>query len=163
MVFKIASHLGWILFITWLTPSAPFTAGGGQADPEPAEGEQFPLRLPWWGSVSTHEPCGQGSQAERSLQCRGLYRGGCGLICQKGRQTAPARVLQHSDLHHLSAASFACGEKKMRQRATCCFVRSFQKITRQWQPWPKLSKRTCSFHTWMTTREGTCCYIFWFL
>lgn len=56
-----------------------------------------------------------------------------------------------------------CVGKKMHQHATCCFVRSFRKITRQWQPWPKLLKRTCSFHTWMTTREGTCCYIFWFL
>lgn len=48
---------------------------------------------------------------------------------------------------------FALG--KISKRATRCFGRSFQKTTRQWRPWPKLLRRTCSSHTWMTTREGT--------
>lgn len=37
-----------------------------------------------------------------------------------------------------------------------CFLRSFQKTTRRWQPWPKLLKRTCFSHTWTTMRGGTC-------
>lgn len=36
----------------------------------------------------------------------------------------------------------------------CCFIRSFQKTTRQWQPWPKLLKRTYCSHTWMTMKGG---------
>ena len=76
----------------WLTPSPPSVPGGGQADSEPAEGQQFPFRLARWGGVSSHEPRGKGSPAERSLQRRGLHRGGRSLICQKGRQAAVATL-----------------------------------------------------------------------
>lgn len=68
-----------------LLPSpTPFSAGGGQADPEPAEGQQFSFRLARWGGVSTHEPRGQGPPAERSFQCGGVHRGGRGFVRKKG-------------------------------------------------------------------------------
>lgn len=67
--------------------------GGGQADPEPAEGQQFPLRLPRWGGVSPHEPGGEGPPAERSLQRRGLHRGGRSLVRQKGKGATVSQPL----------------------------------------------------------------------
>lgn len=140
----------------FLPSPTPFAAGGGQADPEPAEGQQFPFRLPRWGGVSTHEPRGQGSPAERSLQCGGVHRGGRGFVRQKGdwpNSTSVARLVSTSYVSISDESVFALG--KISKRATCCFGRSFQKTTRQWRPWPKLLRRTCSSHTWMTTREGT--------
>lgn len=91
----------WILLANgWLTQSPSSVPGGGQA--ESAEGQQFPFRLARRGGVSPHEPRGEGSPAERSLQRRGLHRGGRSLICQKGSQAAlkSTRVLQH--LHRQS-------------------------------------------------------------
>lgn len=41
------------------------------------------------------------------------------------------------------------------------FLRSFQKTTKQWLPWPKLLKRMFSSHTWMTMNGGTRLNIFY--
>lgn len=60
-----------------------FFPGGSEAAPEPAEG-QLSLRLSWRRGVSSHEPRGEGSQAERSHQRRGLHRGGRRLLRQEG-------------------------------------------------------------------------------
>lgn len=84
-VFKSALNELYCLTALLYLVDSPSSSGGGQADSEPAEGQQFPFRLTWWGGVSTHEPGGKGSPAERSVQRRGLHRGGCSLICQKGR------------------------------------------------------------------------------
>lgn len=74
-----------------------------------------------------------------------------------------ARVLQHyaTHLQQQSDASDRTDDSERFQCGTfvltclCRLIRSFQKTTRRWQRWPKLSKRTCSSHTWMTMRGGT--------
>ena len=65
------------------------SAGGGQTDPEPAEGRQLPVRLAGRGGVPAHEPRGQRSPAKRSLQRRGLHRGGRRILRQKGSVLYP--------------------------------------------------------------------------
>jgi len=138
-----------------LTPSFPSPAGGDQADSEPAEGQQFPLRLARWGGVSTHESGGKGPPAERSLQRGGLHGGGCSLICQKGRRITAIENMAQAALWWM-CLSLLAKWKPPNILPSSCFYRSFLKTIKQWLLWLKLLKRMCSSHTWMTMRGGTC-------
>lgn len=100
----------------WPPSNAP-TVGRGKADSESAEGQQFPIRLARWGGVPPNEPRGEGPQTERSLQRRGLHRGGCGHICQKGRLWP-----RYSD-----AFPSRGGKKNHSKHKMCCFLKGHSK------------------------------------
>lgn len=139
--FEYTSHMCYIATSN-PTKILLFFPGGSEAASEPAEG-QLSLRLSWRWGVSSHEPCGEGSQAERSHQRRGLHRGGRRLLRQEG--------LYFSEWHNVWFRWISLNPVN---HVFCLLWRSSLKTTKPWLLLPKPSKRTCSSHIWMTMKEG---------